>query len=236
MKEGRKMNIRDNLNRVWEKISNAAESVGRDASEIAVVGVTKTHGPEVVEAAVEAGIEHIGENRVQEFLSKYPGVGVDCKWHLVGHLQRNKVNKVLGKFELIHSVDSPRLARKLNKSGERDDIVSDVLIQVNTSGEESKYGISPDEAIELAGFITGLPFLRLHGLMTIAPWVKDTGVVAASFASLRQLRENLISRGFEEERVRHLSMGMTDDFEIAVKEGATILRLGRVLLGERGDY
>lgn len=230
------MSIRDNLKMVRERIARAAESAGRDISEISVVGITKTHGPEVVKAAVEAGIEHIGENRVQEFLSKYPKVDVECKWHLVGHLQRNKVNKVLGKFELIHSIDSERLVRKLNKSGERDDIVSNVLIQVNTSGEESKFGVSPDETIRLAELIAELPYLKIHGLMTIAPWVDDQKVVAASFARLRNLRDKLIDRGFDGNEVKHLSMGMTDDFEIAVKEGATILRLGRVLFGEREDY
>jgi pyridoxal phosphate enzyme (YggS family) len=230
------MSIRDNLKMVQERIARAAESVGRDISEISVVGVTKTHGPEVVIAAVEAGIEHIGENRVQEFLSKYPRVDVECKWHLVGHLQRNKVNKVLGKFELIHSIDSERLVKKLNESGERDNIVSNVLIQVNTSGEESKFGVSPDETLRLAELIAELPYLRIHGLMTIAPWVDDQNVVAASFTNLRNLRDKLVDRGFDKNKVRQLSMGMTDDFEIAVKEGATILRLGRVLFGERGEY
>jgi pyridoxal phosphate enzyme (YggS family) len=230
--------VKDNLERVRERIARAAERGGRTADAITIVAVTKTHGPEVVTEAIEAGIIDVGENKVQEFLAKAPSVKLPCRWHLVGHLQTNKVTKVIGSFALIQSVDSLRLAEHLSRSGAQDDTTTDILLEVNTSGEESKYGLAPEETVDLCGRIAALPNLRVRGLMTIGPLVSDTAVVASAFARLRRLKEEIEAAHHERvagthAAMEHLSMGMTDDFEIAIAEGSTMVRLGRVLFGER---
>jgi pyridoxal phosphate enzyme (YggS family) len=225
------MTFAENLGRVRERIARAAEKAGRSPSDITIVAVTKTFGPEIVETAIRGGIEDIGENRVQEFLSKAELISLDCRWHLIGHLQTNKVNKAIGRFALIQSVDSMRLAEKLSRASEEREIVTDILIEVNTSGEESKHGFSPDETIEAFGAISQLPALEIKGLMTVGPWVTDRSVIAAAFAELRSLRDKIEEGGAT---LEHLSMGMSDDFELAIAEGSTMLRLGRVLFGERG--
>ncbi len=230
------MSIRDNLERVRERIERAAERAGRTPGEITVVAVTKTHGSDVVEEAIRAGIGDVGENRMQEFLRKADAVDLPCRWHLVGHLQTNKVNKAVGRFALVHSIDSIRLAEKLAVAGERAGIATDVLCEVNTSGEESKYGFQPDETPEACGRIAELPGLRLRGLMTVGPWVSDQSVVAEAFVTLRRLKERIERESEGDLVLDHLSMGMTDDFEIAIEEGSTIVRLGRVLFGERESY
>ncbi|HMA76687.1 MAG TPA: YggS family pyridoxal phosphate-dependent enzyme [Candidatus Krumholzibacteriaceae bacterium] len=227
------VSLEENLKNARERIEKAALQAGRDPSEITIVAVTKTHGPEVVEEAVAAGLLDVGENKVQEFLEKSEKVSVDCKWHFIGHLQRNKVKKIIGRFELIHGVDSLRLARRINNLSLREGIVSDILIQVNTSGEESKFGIEPDEVEKFCGEASGFEGIKVRGLMTMAPWVDDTSVIARTFKGLRLLSEKLRRQNIENISMEHLSMGMTDDFEIAIAEGSTILRLGRVLFGPR---
>jgi len=228
------MPIRDNLERVRERIRKAAGRAGRDESEITIVGVTKTFGAEVVTAAVEAGITDVGENRIQEFLGKAAQVTVPCRWHLVGHLQTNKVNKAVGRFALIHSVDSLRLAEKLSGASIERKLVTDILLEVNTSGEESKYGLRPEETVEVSDAISPLPGVRLRGLMTVGPWVDDVAAVAKAFEGLRLLKEAVERESCDHDSLPHLSMGMTGDFEVAVAEGSTLVRLGRVLFGERG--
>jgi pyridoxal phosphate enzyme (YggS family) len=230
----RSMIIRDNLERVRERIGKAAHKAGRSESEITIVGVTKTFGPEIVTAAVEAGIEDIGENRIQEFLTKADEVNVPCRWHLVGHLQTNKVNKAVGRFEMIHSVDSLKLARKLSMVGIERGIATKILLEVNTSGEASKYGFAPEEVVEISDQIILMRGIILKGLMTVGPWVEDTAVVAKAFETLRRCKEEIEEESTDYYTLQHLSMGMTDDFEIAISEGSTMVRLGRVLFGERG--
>jgi pyridoxal phosphate enzyme (YggS family) len=230
------MSIEENLLRVRERIQRAAERAGRTSGEITLVAVTKTHGPDVVEEAIRAGISDIGENRMQEFLRKAGEVDLPCRWHLVGHLQTNKINKAVGRFALVHSVDSIRLAEKLAAASERRGTVTDVLCEVNTSGEESKYGFQPEATPEACARIAALAGLRVRGLMTVGPWVSDQSVVAESFVTLRRLKERIERESAGEIMLEHLSMGMTDDFEIAIAEGSTIVRLGRVLFGERENY
>ena len=227
------MSIAENWKRVNERVAEAAVKAGRDPSEITVIAVTKTHPAETVEEALKAGVTDTGENRVQEFLSKEPGVTSPCRWHLIGHLQTNKVSKVIGKFAMIHSVDSLKLAEKLSNAGDREGITTDILVEVNTSGEESKFGLETDRALELCGDIAGLPALNLQGLMTVGPWVEDITVLSKSFSSLRLLGEKIKDAGINGISMEHLSMGMTDDFEIAIAEGSTIVRLGRVIFGAR---
>jgi len=228
------MSIAGNLEKVRERVSEAAVRAGRDPSEITIVAVTKTHPAATVEEALAAGVTDVGENRVQEFLEKETQVTSPCRWHLIGHLQTNKVSKVIGKFELIHSVDSLKLAEKLSAAGEREGVVTDILVEVNTSGEESKFGLEADGAMELCAGIAGLPALNLRGLMTVGPWVDDAAVLSRAFSSLRLLGEKIEAAGISGIAMEHLSMGMTDDFEIAIAEGSTIVRLGRVIFGARG--
>lgn len=227
------MTIKENLERVRERIAIAAARAGRQASEITIVAVTKTHGPEIVTAAIEAGILDIGENRVQEFLEKAPAVRLPCRWHLVGHLQTNKVAKIMGRFALIQSVDSFRLAEQLSRTGAKADVTTDILLEVNTSGEESKFGLPLDGAMTMCGLISALPNLRIRGLMTVGPLVSDSVIIGAAFAKLRILKHEIEASRIENVSMEHLSMGMSDDFEIAIIEGSTMVRLGRVLFGER---
>jgi hypothetical protein len=227
------MSIADNWKRVNERVAEAALKTGRDPSEITVVAVTKTHPAKTVEAAIAAGVTDVGENRVQEFLSKEQDVTAPCRWHLIGHLQTNKVNKVIGKFAMIHSVDSLKLAEKLSSAGLQQGIGTDILVEVNTSGEESKFGLETDGALELCAGISTLPALNLRGLMTVGPWVEDAAVLSKAFGSLRLLGEKIKDAGINGISMEHLSMGMTDDFEIAIAEGSTIVRLGRVIFGAR---
>ena len=227
------MSIAENYRRVKERVAEAAVKAGRDPSEITIVAVTKTHPAETVEEALAVGVTDVGENRVQEFFSKEPGVTSPCRWHLIGHLQTNKANKVVGKFSMIHSVDSLKLAEKLSNAGVRDGVTTDILLEVNTSGEESKFGLETDIALELCTEIAKLPALNLRGLMTVGPWVDEAAVLSRSFGSLRHLGEKIEEEGINGMSMEHLSMGMTDDFEIAIAEGSTIVRLGRVIFGAR---
>lgn len=197
------------------------------------MAVTKNFGPETVEEAVRGGILDVGENRVQEFLEKADRVSFDCRWHLVGHLQTNKVNKAIGRFALIQSVDSIKLAERLSRaSGERG-IMTDVLIEVNTSGEASKHGLDPEKAVDAFGGIIRLPALSVRGLMTVGPWVEDETIVTSAFGALRKLKEKIERSVSDDLALEHLSMGMSNDFELAIREGSTMVRLGRVLFGER---
>jgi pyridoxal phosphate enzyme (YggS family) len=227
------MSFSENLLRVRERISRAAERAARSESDITIVAVAKTFGPERVEEAIRGGLVDIGENRVQEFLEKADGVALPCRWHLVGHLQTNKVSKAVGRFALIQSIDSMRLAERLSRAGGERAITTDILVEINTSGEGSKYGFAPGEAVEACERITRLPAVRIQGLMTVGPLVEDAGAVASAFARLRTLKEDIERTCTGDTAMRHLSMGMTDDFEIAIAEGSTMVRLGRILFGER---
>jgi PLP dependent protein len=227
------MSLKENLERVRERIARAAAAAGRDPTEITIVAVTKNFGSEAVIEAIQAGIADVGENRVQEFLEKSKAVTLACRWHLVGHLQTNKVPKALARFALIQSVDSLRLAEHLDSAGAKAGLTTDVLLEVNTSGEESKYGFKPEETLETCGLIARLPSVRVRGLMTVGPLVTDVPVISAAFARLRGLREEISRVRYENVAMEHLSMGMTDDFETAIAEGSTMVRLGRVLFGER---
>ena len=219
------------LEAVRERVAQAAKRAGRDPSGVHIVAVTKTHPIEVVREAARAGLLDIGENRVQEALAKqeaWPDAPV--RWHLIGHLQRNKAKHAAGRFALIHSLDSVRLADALEQAAAAKSLVQDVLVQVNVAREPQKDGCAPEEAGALVAHAARLPHLRLLGLMTIAPFTDEVNVQRATFRGLRELRDHLERSG---SRLPALSMGMSADFEIAVEEGATLLRLGTVLFGER---
>ncbi len=223
--------IEANVREVRERIERACDRAGRGADEVIIVGVTKTFGPEMVDALVDAGVRDIGESRVQEFQEKKPRVTRPCRWHFVGTLQRNKAGKAIGEFELIHSVDGLRLAEALSRLGRERGVTTRMLLEVNTSGESTKRGFTPDELVDAVGEIAVLPELSLDGLMTVGPFTDDPARIRRSFETLRNLRER--AEQALGRPLRHLSMGMSDDFETAVEEGATMVRLGRILLGER---
>jgi len=219
------------LGAVQGRIARAAERVGRDPAQIGVVAVTKGHPLAAVREAAAQGLLDIGENRVQEALEKqaaWPDAPV--RWHLIGHLQRNKAKQAVGRFALIHSVDSVRLADELEKVAAGQGAVQEVLVQVNVAREPQKSGVLPQDAEALVAHVAGQPHLRLTGLMTMAPLTDDEVVIRGTFRGLRGLRDRLTSLTSP---LTVLSMGMSSDFEIAVEEGATLLRLGTVLFGER---
>jgi pyridoxal phosphate enzyme (YggS family) len=239
--------IGTNLARVRERIAAAARRAGRRPEEVTLVAVTKTHPAHVVTAAYQAGLRDLGENRVEEASGKIPivqeqvAVSDRIRWHMIGHLQRRKAGLAVALFDIIHSVDSLRLAQRIDRMAAESEKVMPVLLEVNVSGEASKYGFEQSPAAgpeERAAFladvaqILALPHLRLCGLMTMAPIVADPEEARPVFVALRMLRDEL-GRRFPEADWRELSMGMTDDFEVAVEEGATLVRVGRAIFGER---
>jgi pyridoxal phosphate enzyme (YggS family) len=213
---------------VRERIE-AAVVRGGHRQQVTIVAVTKTYGPEAVRAAWEAGVRDVGENRVQEAIAKMEAVDVPVRWHLIGHLQRNKA-KAADSFALVHSMDSSRLADALCGVGIARGRPLDVLVQVNSSGEESKGGYTPDELLVEAERLTTLTGVRVRGVMTMAPLTNDERVLRATFAGARAARQLLADVGHP---AVELSMGMSNDYEIAVEEGATMVRLGTVLFGAR---
>ena len=227
------MSVRDNLESVRERIERACSRVGRSPDDITLVAVTKTVGPERIQEVVDAGVTVLGENRVQEAEAKMGGVGGDVTWHMVGHLQRNKAGKAVEMFDVIQSVDSLRLARELDKRGGEKGHTVDILVEVNTSGEETKYGVSPDGALDLVGEISELPNVKLLGLMTIGAFTDDEIIVRKCFGSLRGIAEGAGRAGVPNVEMRYLSMGMTSDFEPAIEEGSNMVRIGTAIFGPR---
>jgi hypothetical protein len=221
------------LPEVRARIEEAAGAAGRDPDTVRLVAVTKSHPFEAVEAAIGAGLTDLGENRVEELEGKVEAFGrSDVRWHMIGHLQSRKARRAATVADLIHSVDSLRLGEKLSRVGKDDGRVVHVLAQVNTSGEESKSGFSPERAREELHALAELPGIRVDGLMTMAPFVDDEVVLGAAFEGLRRLSERL--RTVVPEVGPELSMGMTNDLEIAIREGSTMVRIGTALFGERG--
>ncbi len=207
------------------EIAAAAETAGRDPREIKLVAVTKTVGLEEVRQALALGIDNFGENRVQDAAPKIAALP-EARWHFIGHLQSNKVKDVLPFYTLIHSLDRPSLAAALQSAAERLDQQVDVLVQVNVSGEESKYGLEPAALSDFLGYLNGLERIRVCGLMTMAPLVDDPEAVRPVFRRLRELRNLYATSG---NGLNELSMGMTNDYKVAVEEGATIVRIGSAL-------
>ncbi|MBC7249786.1 MAG: YggS family pyridoxal phosphate-dependent enzyme [Anaerolineae bacterium] len=224
-----------NLQRVQERIASAAERVGRDPAEVILVAVSKTHPPETIRAAYELGLRHFGENRVEEAVGKIGELPQDITWHMVGHLQSRKAALAVKLFDIIHSVDSVKLARRLDRFCTEEGRTMPVLLEVNVSGETSKYGFPIADRAGLEAAIAEmlkLPQVRIEGLMTMAPIVPDPEDARPVFRGLRELRDELAHK-FPQIEWRHLSMGMTDDFEVAIEEGATMVRIGRAIFGPR---
>ncbi|MGI6576196.1 MAG: YggS family pyridoxal phosphate-dependent enzyme [bacterium] len=220
-----------NIIQVQEQIAQAARRSGRDPADITLIGVTKSVPVDKIEKAILAGIKHIGENRVQEAKSKYEAVGRKVKWHLIGHLQRNKVKQAIVIFDFIHSLDRLSLAREIQKQAAKQDINISCLVQVNVAGEESKFGLAPEELLPFVRQVAGFPNLTIRGLMTIAPYTKDPEEVRPVF---RRLRELFTQPGYPPEaKMEYLSMGMSNDYTVAIEEGANMVRLGTKIFGSR---
>jgi pyridoxal phosphate enzyme (YggS family) len=224
------------LPQVRERIARACERADRsDDGAVALVAVTKGHPLEALHAARASGVDVIGESRVQEARDKWTSAGdLGLDWHLVGHLQRNKVHQALEIFSLVHSVDSLRLAQALDKEAAKRGQTASILVQVNASGEAAKHGFAVGEAMDSVREVCGLKHVRVLGVMTMAPFTDEERVLRSTFRRTRDLFERCRD-GVEGFEARHLSMGMTNDYEIAVEEGSTMVRLGTVLFGERGS-
>jgi len=226
--------IAENVKKINELVTAACLRSGREPSSVAILAVSKTFSSSWIREAAEAGIRDFGENYVQEFLKKYRELqDLTLRWHFVGHLQTNKVKSVINILHLIHSVDSLRLGEEISKRAVAVNRIADILVEVNTSGEPSKFGVPPEETADLIKALLRLPHLRVRGLMTIGPLNVEMPRVRQAFRTLRELRDESLKEGFVGEEFRELSMGMSSDFEIAIEEGATIIRLGTAIFGPR---
>ncbi|WP_027621578.1 YggS family pyridoxal phosphate-dependent enzyme [Acetivibrio clariflavus] len=225
--------IKRNLEIIRERIEKAAAKSGRKAEDIMLVAVSKTVEPEKIIKAIDEGITELGENRVQELVQKYDIINRDCNWHLIGHLQTNKVKYIIDKVKLIHSVDRYSLAAEINNRAKKIGKKVDILVQVNISGEQSKFGVAGKEALELIRQIAELENLSVRGLMTIAPYTENPEAVRYVFSGLRKLSIDIEKENINNINMEYLSMGMSNDFEVAIEEGANIVRIGTALFGER---
>ena len=223
--------IKENVKSVTQRISRCCEKSGRAPEDVKLICVTKTASAEEIEEALSLDISSIGENRVQDAAVKYAVIGNKAEWHLIGHLQTNKVKDAVKIFALIHSVDSVRLAKEIDKEAGKISKIQDILIQVNTSGEESKFGIEPGAIEDLIKEISIYPNINIRGLMTIAPEADDPETVRTYFRELRELKDKINNRHLTRGPLALLSMGMTNDFEIAIEEGSNMIRIGRAIFG-----
>ena len=225
--------LADNLKQVREKIRAAAVSCGRDPSEVTLIAVSKTMPPEVLMEAYEAGARVFGENKVQEIVDKYDVLPKDITWHMIGHLQRNKVKYLIDRVKMIHSVDSLRLAETIEQEAAKKDVVMPILLEVNVAEEDTKFGLSTADVLPLAEKISTFPHIRVSGLMTIAPYVSDAEENRPVFRQLKKLSVDIAGKNINNISMNVLSMGMTGDYEVAVQEGATMVRVGTGIFGAR---
>lgn len=227
--------IQENLKNVEEEICKACEHANRDRSEVTLIAVSKTKPVEMVEQAIECGAREFGENKVQEILDKYEVLHDSVNWHMIGHLQRNKVKYIVDKVCLIHSVDSLRLAQTIEQEAAKKNTICNILIEVNIAKEETKYGVQEDEVLPLIEQIARLPHVKVKGLMTIAPFVDNSEKNRVHFRKLRNLYVDIKTKKVDNVDMEILSMGMTNDYKVAIEEGATMIRVGTGIFGER-DY
>lgn len=225
--------IRENLRTVEDRIQAACSQCGRNREEVRLIAVSKTKPVEMLEEAYSCGCRDFGENKVQELVDKYERLPKDIRWHMIGHLQRNKVKYIVDKVYLIHSVDSLRLAEEISKEAVKKQVTVSVLVEINVAGEESKFGTTAREAAALVEEIAKLPNIIVKGLMTIAPYVENPEENRLYFAMLRQIYVDIIHKNIDNVFMKELSMGMTGDYETAITEGATYIRIGTGIFGER---
>lgn len=225
--------IKENLAQVEENIAAACKRVGRDRSEVTLITVSKTNPVPSLKEAMECGIHIFGENKVQEMMEKQAELPETLEWHMIGHLQRNKVKYLMGKVVLIHSVDSLRLAEEISKEAVKQNTEENILIEINVAEEESKFGITTEEAIELVEAVAKLPNIHVKGLMTIAPFVENPEDNRKVFRALKKLSVDIAQKNIDNVTMSVLSMGMTNDYEVAIEEGATMVRVGTGIFGKR---
>ena len=223
----------ENLAEVERRVCAACERAGRPREEVTLIAVSKTKPVSMIEELLPGGTRDFGENKVQELCEKYEQLPKEIRWHLIGHLQRNKVKYVVDKACLIHSVDSLRLAETISEEAVKRQLTVPVLIEVNVAGEESKFGVSPEETEELIREIAKLPGMAVKGLMTIAPFVENPEENRVHFANLKKLCVDIKMKNIDNVSMNVLSMGMTGDYEVAIEEGATMIRVGTGIFGER---
>ena len=228
-----KNTLRENLLAVEDRIETACRRAGRKRSEVTLVAVSKTKPVEMLREAYDLGVRVFGENKVQEIRGKYEMLPVDIQWHMIGHLQTNKVKYIVDKVRLIHSVDSLNLARVIGKEAEKQNRTVDILLEVNVAEEESKFGLKTSEVLPLVEKVMQLPHIRLRGLMTIAPFVENPEKNRAIFANLHDLYVDIKEKNIDNDTVSILSMGMTNDYEVAIEEGSTMVRIGTGIFGAR---
>ncbi len=225
--------LQDNLIQVEQNIEEACRRAGRDRSEVTLIAVSKTKPAETLQEAYDLGVRVFGENKVQEMADKYEVLPKDIRWHLIGHLQRNKVKYIIDKAVLIHSVDSLRLAQTIEKEAKKHNLTAHILIEVNVAREESKFGIFPEDLEALVDEIAKLPHIQVDGLMTIAPFVPDPEENRPVFRELRKLSVDISAKKVDNVNMSVLSMGMTNDYQVAIEEGATMVRVGTGIFGAR---
>lgn len=225
--------LRDNLSEVEQKIEAACQRCGRSRDDVLLVAVSKTKPVEMLQEVYDEGVRDFGENKPQEIKEKYPQLPDDIKWHMIGHLQRNKIKYIIDKVCMIHSVDSLRLAEAIDEEAAKHGIVMPVLVEVNVAKEESKYGIMPEEAEDFIRQISTLKHICVQGLMTIAPFTENAEENRIHFRNLKKLYVDIKEKNIDNVNMCNLSMGMTGDYEVAIEEGATMIRVGTGIFGER---
>ena len=227
--------VAENLAQVQKNINESCSKINRDPNEVTLIAVSKTKPVEMLKEAYDAGARVFGENKVQEIVDKYDQMPSDVKWHMIGHLQRNKVKYIVDKVAMIHSVDSLRLAETIEKEAAKKAVIVPILIEVNVAQEESKFGLKPEEVLPLIEQIADFSHIRIKGLMTIAPYVDNAEENREIFRELKKLSVDIAAKNINNVTMSVLSMGMTGDYMVAVQEGATMVRVGTGIFGER-DY
>ena len=227
--------IAENYKQVKENIAQACRAVGRNPEEVTLIAVSKTKPVEMLQQAYDASARCFGENKVQEIMDKYPCLPEDIKWHMIGHLQRNKVKYIVDKVAMIHSVDSLRLAEAIEQEAKKQNVKVPVLIEVNVAGEESKFGLKPEEVLPFLETVSNFEHLQVKGLMTIAPYVENPEENRQIFRQLKKISVDIDQKNINNINMSVLSMGMTGDYQVAVQEGATMVRVGTGIFGDR-DY
>ena len=225
--------LKENLANVEKNIEQACKNAGRSRDEVTLIAVSKTKPVEMLQEIYDENIRDFGENKVQELCSKMEQLPSDIRWHMIGHLQRNKVKYIVGKVELIHSVDTYRLAEEINIQAKKQNVIVPILVEVNIAHEESKFGITAEDAILLVEEISKLENIRIKGLMTIAPYVENPEDNRLYFRKIKQLSVDITNKNIDNVFMEILSMGMTGDYMVAIEEGATMVRVGTGIFGER---
>ncbi|MBQ7480402.1 MAG: YggS family pyridoxal phosphate-dependent enzyme [Lachnospiraceae bacterium] len=225
--------LKENLENVLKNIADSEERSGRKKGDVTLIAVSKTKPVEMIKEVYDLGVRDFGENRVQELTEKYDKLPSDIRWHLIGHLQTNKVKYIIDKAYMIHSVDSLKLANEISREAVKHSVTANILIEVNVSGEESKFGVSPEDLEDLIRKISVLPAIRIRGLMTVAPYVVDSEENRQFFIKMKQFAVDITRKNIDNVNMDCLSMGMSGDYTVAVEEGATFVRVGTSIFCER---